>query len=233
MTQVKPYILVVEDEEPISILIQYNLEKAGFQVSCAFDGEEALEIIDKKTPDLIILDWMLPKISGIDLAKQLRAEEYTKSIPIIMVTARGQENDKLKGFECGADDYLTKPFSPKELIARIKALLRRSKPSLLEKQIEHKGISFDMANKSASYKNSNINLTSTEYKILLLLVENKGRVVEREKILNQCIKNPEDKDALRSVDVAITRIRKSLTKTSTKLEDLIETVRGHGYKISE
>ncbi len=224
----KPQILVVEDEEPISILIKYNLEKNGFDVTQAFDGEEALEKIDIKTPDLIILDWMLPNKSGIEVLSDIRGMSYTADIPVILLTARGQEGDKLAGFEKGADDYITKPFSPKELIARIKALIKRTKPSLLKANISYHEIEFDSEKKIVLVAGSKVDLSSTEFELLSFFVEKPEKIHSRETLLRKVWSNENEVES-RVVDTCVRRLRSALETAHKGAENYIKTVRGEGY----
>ena len=223
-----PYVLVVEDEEPISVLIKYNLEKEGYRVDQAFDGDQALDFIDKESPDMIILDWMLPEITGIEVAKDIRDLEYTRDIPIIMLTARSQENDKLKGFDSGVDDYMTKPFSPKELIARIKSVLKRTNPSLLEDEIIYDVIKVDNNRKCIFVENQKLDLTPIEFNFISHLVKLPEKVHTRDSLLRKVWHNDENVET-RTVDVCVRRVRSILESTKPGLDKYIKTVRGQGY----
>lgn len=224
----KPFILVVEDEEALSVLIKYNLEKAGFDVSCAFSGDEALDLIDKKIPDLIVLDWMLPEMSGIEVCREIRSLEYTKDVPIVMLTARSQEGDRLKGFNSGADDYMTKPFSPKELVARIKSVLRRSNPNLMGEEISYAGIKVDTIKKSISIKGRRLDLSPLEFNMLYYLVSKPEKVHSRDALIRNVWENSDEVES-RVVDVCIRRVRSEIEKIEPELESIIKTVRGEGY----
>lgn len=228
----KPKILVVEDEEPISILIKYNLEKAGFNVSQAFDGEEALEKIEESAPDLIIMDLMMPKMSGYELTAEIRNSEYIKDIPIIMLTARGQETDKLQGFNNGVDDYLTKPFSTKELEARVRAVLKRTSPAVLHNKLSYADITIDSGKKVAFISNKKIELSMKEFNLLSYLVENPEVVHSRDTLLRKIWRDESEVES-RVVDTSVRRLRSALEQTIPGSEDLIKTLRGEGYFLSK
>jgi two-component system phosphate regulon response regulator PhoB len=205
-------ILLVEDEKAIVTLIKYNLEKEGFKVFCSETGEDALKIIKEKTPDLVILDWMLPDTSGIDVCRQIKIDKKFKNIPVLILTAKGEPDDKIKGLEVGADDYVTKPFNNKELLLRVKSLIKRSKPSLLEDL----GI----------FKE--IKLGPIEYKLLDFLIKSPQRVYSREQLLNN-VWGENINVETRTVDVHIRRLRKAIN--IDKKNDLIRTVRSSGYSL--
>jgi two-component system, OmpR family, phosphate regulon response regulator PhoB len=228
----KPNILIVEDEEPIALLVQYNLEKAGYDMRWANTGGKALDEIEKKVPDLILMDWMLPEISGIELTRQIRKNDLLKGIPIIMLTARGQEEDKIKGFDAGVDDYVLKPFSVKELSARIKTVLRRVSPKLTERELIYGPLKIDNDKKQIFLGGKQLEVTHTEYLLLQHFVESPERVFSREQLLTAVWKN-DDLSESRTVDVHIRRIRAALGKISPSYEDLIKTVRGEGYSLQE
>lgn len=222
-------ILIVEDEPAIQELLALNLTQAGHNPIRALSVESAQSIIREALPDLIILDWMLPGMSGIEFARKLKAEEITKSIPIIMLTARGEESDKIRGLEVGADDYVTKPFSPKELNARIKAVLRRRSPQMTDDPIESNGLRLDPTTHRVTSGNLNVELGPTEFKLLHYLMSNPERVHSRSQVLDRVWGDRvfvED----RTVDVHIRRLRLALEKTGH--ENLIQTVRGVGYRFS-
>ena len=223
----KPYILVVEDEEALALLVRYNLEKDGFEVKCIADGAKAIDSVEERVPDLIVLDWMLPEMSGIEVCNEIRGLEYTKDVPIIMLTARSQEADRLKGFGVGADDYMTKPFSPKELSARIKSVLRRSKPSLMEDEISYNGIKVDNARKAILINDKKLDLSPLEYGLLNYLVSKPERVHSRDMLLRN-VWGDENTEA-RTVDVCVRRVRGEIQRVAPGLEDMIKTVRGEGY----
>lgn len=222
-------ILIVEDEPAIQELLALNLTQAGHNPIRALSVESAHSIIREALPDLIILDWMLPGMSGIEFARKLKAEEITKSIPIIMLTARGEESDKIRGLEVGADDYVTKPFSPKELNARIKAVLRRRSPQMTDDPIESNGLRLDPTTHRVTSGNLTVELGPTEFKLLHYLMSNPERVHSRSQVLDRVWGDRvfvED----RTVDVHIRRLRLALEKTGH--ENLIQTVRGVGYRFS-
>ena len=219
-------ILIVEDEEALIEPLKYNFSKAGYIVDTALDGEIALEKILNKPPELILLDWMLPKISGIDLCQRLRKHKETKNIPIIMLTARGEEHDRIKGLEMGADDYVTKPFSINELLARAKAVIKRIRPIFAEEKVTFEDISLDIATHKVFRKDKEIKLGPTEFNLLRFFLENKNRVFSREQLLNHVWRH----DALvepRTVDVHVRRLRKVLNANDKN--DYIRTVRSAGY----
>ena len=222
-------ILVVEDEKPIREMITFVLEQNGFNTIEAEDYQQAKEKLVDPLPDLILLDWMLPGGSGIKIAKEIKQNEYTSKIPIIMLTARSDEDDKVRGFEVGVDDYVTKPFSPKELIARIKAVIRRVIPTALEEVISFKGMSLDPVSHRVSINEKAIDLGPTEFKMLHFFMTHPERVYSREQLLDNVWGTTvyvED----RTVDVHIRRLRKSITGHGH--ENFIQTVRGAGYRFS-
>ena len=219
-------VLIVEDEEALIEPLKYNFTKEGYIVDTALDGEIALDKIFNKPPELILLDWMLPKISGIDLCKRIRNNKETKNIPIIMLTARGEENDRIQGLEMGADDYVTKPFSINELLARAKAVIKRARPIFAEEKITFCDISLNVATHKVFREDKEIKLGPTEFNLLRFFLENIERVFSREQLLNHVWKN----DALvepRTVDVHVRRLRKVLNTNNEK--DYIRTVRSAGY----
>ena len=219
-------VLIVEDEEALIEPLKYNFTKEGYIVDTALDGEIALDKIFNKPPELILLDWMLPKISGIDLCKRIRNNKETKNIPIIMLTARGEENDRIQGLEMGADDYVTKPFSINELLARAKAVIKRARPIFAEEKITFCDISLNIATHKVFRGDKEIKLGPTEFNLLRFFLENIERVFSREQLLNHVWKN----DALvepRTVDVHVRRLRKVLNTNNQK--DYIRTVRSAGY----
>ena len=223
-------ILIVEDEESILELIAINLHQAGFNPIRSLNAEYAENLIREALPDLIILDWMLPGMSGVEFAKRVRGNPNTKNIPIIMLTAKSDESNKLKGLDTGADDYMTKPFSPKELIARIKAVLRRKSPELVDEPISIKGFTLDPNKHLLQYNNKTITIGPTEFKLLNFFMKNPDRVFSRNQILDKIWGNKSDIDD-RTVDVHIKRLRDTL-KISGQ-ESLIKTIRGIGYRLSK
>lgn len=221
-------ILIVEDEEALATLLEYNLGKEKFEIALAGDGEEGLLKIEESPPDLIILDWMLPKISGIEICRRVRTRPETRNIPIIMLTARSEEADRIRGLETGADDYLTKPFSTKELIARVKAVLRRIRPGLAEDKIKCGDIEIDRGSHRVMRDGKEIHLGPTEFRLLGHLILHPGRVFSREQLLN-AVWGTDVFVEVRTVDVHIGRLRKALNKY--KQGDPIRTVRSAGYSL--
>jgi two-component system, OmpR family, phosphate regulon response regulator PhoB len=220
-------VLVVEDDKAIQELLAFWLVQSGYLVSQAISAEIALELIKRELPDVIVLDWMLPKMSGLAMAKHLRADRRTRSLPIIMVTARGDEPDKLAGLEHGADDYLTKPFSPKELLARIKAVLRRRSPEDAGDPLRVGTVQLDPVRYRVSIQDQEIVLGPTEFKLLQFFLANPDRVFTRDQVLDRVWGDHRFLE-LRTVDVYIRRLRAALR--SHGAESLIETVRGVGYR---
>ncbi len=222
-------ILVVEDEAPIREMVRFSVGHAGFEVREAADTQEAYERIAERLPDLILLDWMLPGVSGIEFARRLKKDDLTRKIPLIMLTARGEETDRLKGFEIGADDYVTKPFSPRELTARIKAVLRRSSPEGDEEWIEVDGLVLDLTGHRVKAQGSEIHMGPTEFRLLHFLMSNSERAFSRDQLLDRVWGvNVYVED--RTVDVYIRRLRKVLAPFG--YDRLIQTVRGLGYRLS-
>ncbi len=222
-------ILLVEDEPAIQELIAANLTRAGHTVVRAADGETAQRIVREALPDLVLLDWMLPGMSGIELARRLRAEERTRAIPIIMLTARSEEEDRVLGLETGADDYISKPFSPRELVARIKAVLRRRAPEATEDAVETSGLRLDPTTHRVTAGEQHINLGPTEFRLLHYLMTHPERVHSRSQLLDQVWGDHVFVEE-RTVDVHIRRLRSALE--ATQHDRLIQTVRGSGYRLS-
>ena len=222
-------ILVVEDEPAIQELIAVNLTFAGHKVLRADDAEQARLLIDAELPDLILLDWMLPGLSGLQMARQLRSDDRTKDIPIIMLTAKGEESDKVEGLETGADDYITKPFSPKELMARIKAVLRRRAPQLTDDEIEINGLRLDPVSHRISGNEIDISLGPTEFRLLHFFMTHPERVYTRNQLLDQVWGDHVFLEE-RTVDVHIRRLRKALE--ATQHDSMVETIRGSGYRFT-
>lgn len=222
-------ILVIEDEPAIQELLALNITQAGHNAIRALSGEIALELMRETVPDLILLDWMLPGMNGLELARKLKSDSYTKNIPIIMLTARGEEYDKVRGLEVGADDYVTKPFSPRELNARIKAVLRRRAPQMTDDPIELSGLRLDPTTHRVTGNQKTIDLGPTEFRLLHFFMTNAERVHTRSQLLDKVWGDRvfvED----RTVDVHIRRLRNALSISGH--EDLIQTVRGAGYRLS-
>lgn len=222
------HIFIAEDEESIVSLLKYNLEKEGYKVSTSDNGEDALKQIKDKNPDLILLDWMMPNLSGIEISKQLKKDKKFNDIPIIMLTAKGEEEDKIKGLESGVDDYLTKPFSYKELLARIKAVLRRSNPNMVSDSLEYEDLLLDRIEKRVFRDNSEIKLGPTEFRLLEFFLTNPKRVYTRDQILENVWPNNVNVES-RTIDVHIRRLRQSVNLDSKK--ELIRTVRSSGYSL--
>ncbi|RMD61551.1 MAG: phosphate regulon transcriptional regulatory protein PhoB [Alphaproteobacteria bacterium] len=225
---IPPRILVVEDEAALVTLLRYNLEREGFAVSEAGDGEEALIRAKEEAPDLVILDWMLPVLSGIEVCRRLRRDPQTRAVPILILTARGEEADKVRGFNCGADDYVTKPFSPAELIARIRALLRRANARATAEQLSFADLTMDLAAHRVYRGRREVRLGPTEFRLLHYLMQNPGRVFSREQLLDAVWGRDVFVEA-RTVDVHIRRLRKALNSAGES--DLIRTVRSAGYAL--
>jgi two-component system, OmpR family, phosphate regulon response regulator PhoB len=223
-----PQVLVVEDEDALSALLQDNLEKEGYAVTVAGDGEEALVLIDEQQPDLIVLDWMLPKVSGVEVCRRLRARPETRNLPIIMLTARGEESDRIRGLDTGADDYVVKPFSMSELAARIRAVLRRIRPGLADDRLHHGDIVVDRAAHRVRRADKEIHLGPTEFRLLDYLMQHPGRVFSREQLLDAVWGSDVYVEA-RTVDVHIGRLRKALNRDLNT--DPIRTVRSAGYSL--
>ena len=224
----EPTILVVEDEASLATLLEYNLTKEGFVVRVAVDGEEGLLRVTEDNPDLVVLDWMLPKISGIEVCRRLRSKPETRNVPVIMLTARSEEADRVRGLETGTDDYLTKPFSMSELCARIKAVLRRIRPALLDEAVTYGDIILDRASHRVRRGEQEIHLGPTEFRLLDHLIQHPGRVFSREQLLNAVWGSDVFVEA-RTVDVHIGRLRKALNKHGH--DDPIRTVRSAGYAL--
>jgi len=226
----QPYILIVEDEPGIVELLKYNLEAADYEVGIARDGDEAEISVAERQPDAILLDWMLPGVSGIELCRRIRRRPETRMLPIIMLTARGEETDRLRGLDSGADDYVTKPFSPAEVIARLRAVLRRALPSTAVETLEYEDIMLDLAGHRVERAGRNIHLGPTEFRLLRHLMEHPGRVYSREQLLDAVWGRDIYVEA-RTVDVHIRRLRKALNEGDAA--DLIRTVRSAGYALDK
>ena len=225
-----PLILIVEDEPPLVEMLKYNFESAGFRTSVATDGQEALFQAEELTPDLILLDWMLPEYSGIEICRKLRDRDATKSVPIIMLTARSEEDDRILGLNSGADDYVVKPFSPKELIARVQATLRRSQPGFAEDKLVYADLTMDLDAHKVFRSEMPIHLGPTEYRLLQVFMQRPTRVFSREQLLDR-VWGRDIYVEERTVDVHIRRLRKALNENDRP--DIIRTVRGGGYSLDE
>ena len=224
----QPYVLVMEDEDALATLLSYNLEKEGYRVVVAADGEEGMLQIEERLPDLVLLDWMLPKLSGIEVCRRIRGKSETRNLPIIMLTARGEESDRIRGLDTGADDYLTKPFSMSELIARIRAVLRRIRPGLADDRLNHGDIVIDRVAHRVRRAGNEIHLGPTEFRLLDHLMQHPGRVFSREQLLDAVWGSDVYVEA-RTVDVHVGRLRKALNVEGTV--NPIRTVRSAGYSL--
>ncbi len=224
----KTKVLIVEDEEAISTLLDYNLASEEFDTLIAIDGEDALLKAQEFQPDIMILDWMLPKVSGIEVCRRLRQNPETRNLPIIMLTARSEEADRIRGLETGADDYLTKPFSTAELIARVRAVLRRIRPALVEDVVSYGDVQVDRTAHRVWRGDQEIHLGPTEFRLLDHLIQHPGRVFSREQLLN-AVWGSDVFVEVRTVDVHVGRLRKALTKHEH--DDPIRTVRAAGYSL--
>jgi two-component system phosphate regulon response regulator PhoB len=224
----KPLVMVVEDESALVTMLRYNLEKEGYRVCEAADGEEALTVLAERNPDLVLLDWMLPVMSGIEVCRQIRRKPRTRDLPVIMLTARGEESDKVRGLNTGADDYLSKPFSLPELLARVKALLRRVQPAQTKGVLQYEDIVMDLTAHRVVRSNRNVHLGPTEFRLLQFLLQHPGCVFSREELLN-AVWGPDIYVEPRTVDVHIRRLRKALN--GDEEADIIRTVRAAGYAL--
>jgi len=223
-------ILIVEDEEPIQILLTYNLQAEGFRVRATANGEDVAHLVNEERPDLIVLDWMLPGISGIEVCRLIRSRPETRDIPVIMLTARGEENERVRGLATGADDYIVKPFSVPELLARVRALLRRANPERVATILSIGDIELDREKKRVSRNGRPVDLGPTEYRLLEFLMERPGRVFSREQLLDGVWGSDIYIDE-RTVDVHVGRLRKAINRGH--MADPIRTVRGAGYALDD
>jgi two-component system phosphate regulon response regulator PhoB len=223
-------ILIVEDEEPLRVLLRYNLEAEGFDVTATARGDEVETMVAERKPELILLDWMLPGLSGIEICRRLRSREDTRDIPVIMLTARGEETERIRGLATGADDYVVKPFSVPELIARVRSILRRANPEAVAERLEAGDIALDRATRRVVRGGRDLNLSPTEFRLLEHLMRHPGRVFTRDQLLNAVWGHDIYVDD-RTVDVHIGRLRKSLNRGRAR--DPIRTVRGTGYAFDE
>lgn len=226
----KPYVLVVEDEAAIQDLLAYNLEASGFEVGQAYDGEEALVAISERLPDLVLLDWMLPHLSGIEVCRRLRRRPPTQRLPIIILTARTEEPDRLRGLDTGADDFIVKPFSVAEVVARIRAVLRRARPSLDEAELEVGALKIDLGAHRVFRDGREIHLSPTEFRLLRHLMEHPGRVFSRAALLD-AVWGINQEVELRTVDATVRRLRRALNAGGGP--DLLRTVRAEGYALDQ
>jgi two-component system, OmpR family, phosphate regulon response regulator PhoB len=227
---IAPKVMVVEDEEPLCVLLKYNLEAEGYQVEIVTRGDEAEIRLQENVPDLLVLDWMVPAVSGIELCRRLRMRPETERLPIIMLTARGEESDRVRGLSTGADDYLVKPFSTPEFIARVRALLRRAKPEVLSSVLKVGDIVLDRESHRVYRRKSEIRLGPTEFRLLEFMMQHPGRVFSRSQLLDNVWGETIYIDE-RTVDVHVGRLRKAVN--TGRQPDVIRTVRGAGYAIKE
>jgi two-component system, OmpR family, phosphate regulon response regulator PhoB len=226
----QPRILIVEDEEPLRLLLRYNFEAEGFAVDDCARGDEADIRLREETPDLLVLDWMLPGLSGIELCRRLRSRKETRTLPIIMLTARGEETERVRGLSTGADDYVVKPFSVPELLARVKALLRRTSPERLAERLEAGELALDRTTRRAWRAASELHLGPTEFRLLEFIMEKPGRVYSRAQLLDAVWGREAEIDE-RTVDVHVGRLRKAVSGGNGI--DPIRTVRGAGYALDD
>lgn len=224
----KPFIVIAEDEKSVAELLRYNLESEGYETAIAGDGDEAMLLLDERIPDLMLLDWMLPKISGIEICRRVRTRLETANLPIIMLTARTEEADRIRGLETGADDYVTKPFSTNELMARVKAVLRRIRPALMDDQIRVGDIQIDRTTHRVTRDGKDIHLGPTEFRLLEYFAQHPGRVFSREQLLDGVWGSDVYVEA-RTVDVHIGRLRKALMSQGG--DNPIRTVWSAGYSL--
>ncbi|MGH7124659.1 MAG: phosphate regulon transcriptional regulator PhoB [Stellaceae bacterium] len=225
-----PLILVVEDEPALATLLRYNLEKEGFSVAEAHDGEEALLQLSERTPDAVLLDWMLPQVSGLEICRRIRRTPQWRTLPVIMLTAKGEEVDRVRGLEGGADDYVVKPFGVTELVARLKAVLRRARPTAGAETLRYADLVMDLASHRVTRNGDPVHLGPTEFRLLRVLLERPGRVFSREQLLD-AVWGRESEIEPRTVDVHIRRLRKALNEDGRR--DLIRTVRAAGYAVDQ
>jgi len=224
----KPALLLVEDDRALADLLMWHFDREGYEIVRTADGDEALLLAEERVPDLIILDWMIEGVSGIEVCRRLRRRPATAHVPIIMLTARGEETDRIRGLETGADDYVTKPFSPRELLARVGAVLRRIRPALAGELLTYGDIELDSEAHRVRRAGRPVQLGPTEFRLLRHLMENPGRVFSRERLLDAIW--PRDRDIdVRTVDVHVRRLRKALNEGGRK--DLVRTVRSAGYSL--
>ena len=224
----KPVLLLVEDDHALAELLRWHFEREDFEVVRTGDGDEALLLAEERTPDVVILDWMIEGVSGIEVCRRLRRREATARIPILMLTARGEESDRIRGLETGADDYVTKPFSPRELVARVGAVLRRVRPALAGEQIGYADIEMDVTAHRVRRGGEPVALGPTEFRLLRHLIERPGRVFSREQLLDAVWAHDPDIDE-RTVDVHVRRLRRALNAGGKS--DLVRTVRSAGYSL--
>ncbi|HEX5257483.1 MAG TPA: phosphate regulon transcriptional regulator PhoB [Sphingomicrobium sp.] len=224
----KPMLLLVEDDRALADLLMWHFDREGYEIVRTADGDEALILAEERTPDLVILDWMIEGVTGIEVCRRLRRRSATARVPIIMLTARGEESDRIRGLDTGADDYVTKPFSPRELMARVGAVLRRMRPALAGEQLAYGDIEMDVEAHRVRRGGKPVQLGPTEFRLLRHFMEHPGRVFSRERLLDSVWQHDADIDS-RTVDVHIRRLRKALNDGDQA--DLIRTVRSAGYSL--
>ncbi|HKU92872.1 MAG TPA: phosphate regulon transcriptional regulator PhoB [Sphingomicrobium sp.] len=224
----KPRLLLVEDDRALADLLMWHFNREGYDIVRTADGDEALLLAEERTPDLVILDWMIEGVSGIEVCRRLRRRASTSAVPIIMLTARGEESDRIRGLETGADDYVTKPFSPRELLARVGAVLRRVRPALAGEQLSYGDLEMDVQSHRVRRGGKPVSIGPTEFRLLRHLMENPGRVFSRERLLTAVWTHDPDIDE-RTVDVHVRRLRRALNEGGRP--DLVRTVRSAGYSL--
>ncbi len=224
----RPYVLIAEDDDAVVELLRYNLEREDYEAGIASDGEEAMMMIEERAPDMLLLDWMLPKVPGIEVCRRVRARGETANMPIIMLTARSEEPDRIRGLDTGADDYVTKPFSTTELMARLRAVMRRIRPGLVEDRLTVGDITIDRTGHTVSRNGEDVHLGPTEFRLLDYFMQHPGRVFSREQLLDSVWGSDVYVEA-RTVDVHVGRLRKALKTAGS--EDPIRTVRSAGYAL--
>lgn len=223
-----PRVLIVEDDPALVEILKYNLQSEGFETAIAMDGEAGLAAIDEEEPDLVIMDWMLPNLSGVEACRRIRRRHEGAELPVIMLTAKGEERDRVQGLESGADDYMVKPFSPSELIARVRAVLRRANPGLTATRLEYEDIVMDTETHKVMRNGQSVKLGPTEFRMLRVFIEKPGKVYSREQLLDK-VWGRDVYVEERTVDVHIRRLRKALNEAGGP--DLIRTVRSAGYSL--
>jgi two-component system phosphate regulon response regulator PhoB len=228
MAVTKPRLLLVEDDRALADLLMWHFNREGYDIVRTADGDEALLLAEERTPDLVILDWMIEGVSGIEVCRRLRRRASTSAVPIIMLTARGEESDRIRGLETGADDYVTKPFSPRELLARVGAVLRRVRPALAGEQLSYGDLEMDVQSHRVRRGGKPVSIGPTEFRLLRHLMENPGRVFSRERLLTAVWTHDPDIDE-RTVDVHVRRLRRALNEGGRR--DLVRTVRSAGYSL--
>ena len=228
MAVTKPRLLLVEDDRALADLLMWHFNREGYDIVRTADGDEALLLAEERTPDLVILDWMIEGVSGIEVCRRLRRRASTSAVPIIMLTARGEESDRIRGLETGADDYVTKPFSPRELVARVRAVLRRVRPALAGEILKFADLEMDVQSHRVRRGGKPVSLGPTEFRLLRHLMENPGRVFSRERLLAAVWTHDPDIDE-RTVDVHVRRLRRALNEGGRP--DLVRTVRSAGYSL--